>query len=94
MLNSFDAVDKDGTVIIRTRASNGSVLIAVEDNGAGIDENTLENIFNPFFTTKTRGTGLGLAISRKTMKDHGGDISVKSIPGKGSTFTMLLPVKK
>jgi signal transduction histidine kinase len=94
MLNSFDAMDKKGTVTVKTLSSNGSVLIAVEDNGAGIDEDTLKNIFNPFFTTKTRGTGLGLAISRKTMKDHGGDISVESVPGKGSTFTILLPVKK
>lgn len=94
MLNSFDAMDKEGTVSIETRASNSSVLIAVKDNGAGIDEQTLKNIFNPFFTTKTRGTGLGLSISRKTMKDHGGDISVESVPGKGSTFTILLPVKK
>ncbi len=94
MLNSFDAMDKKGTVTVKTLSSNGSVLIAVEDNGAGIDEDNLKNIFNPFFTTKTRGTGLGLAISRKTMKDHGGDISVESVPGKGSTFTILLPIKK
>ncbi len=94
LLNSFDAVDKNGKIKIKTRSSNGNVFLSVEDNGKGIKEDEIKNIFNPFFTTKTRGTGLGLAISKKIAKEHGGDILVESIHGKGSKFTLLLPARK
>lgn len=94
LLNSFDAVDKNGKIKIKTRPSNGNVLLSVEDNGKGIKEEDIKNIFNPFFTTKTRGTGLGLAISKKIAREHGGDIFVESIHGKGSKFTLLLPARK
>jgi signal transduction histidine kinase len=93
LLNSFDAVSQEGWIKIKTGTSNGNVIVSVQDNGKGISEKNIENIFNPFFTTKTRGTGLGLAITKKTVKEHGGDIIVESIPGKGSIFTLLLPVK-
>ena len=66
--------------------------MVIEDNGKGIKNEDLQHIFNPFFTTKTRGTGLGLAISKKIIKEHGGDIIVESTPGKGSIFTIELPV--
>jgi len=62
----------------------------VEDNGRGIAEENLKQIFNPFFTTKTRGTGLGLAISKKIAKEHDGDLQVRSSAGKGSIFTLVL----
>lgn len=93
IINSFDAIENGGRVKIQTRASNGNVLLSVEDNGKGIANEDLKNIFNPFFTTKTRGTGLGLAISKKIAKEHGGDILVQSTPNKGSKFTLLLPLK-
>ncbi len=92
LLNSFDAVERDGKVRIKSYASNGSVYMVIEDNGKGIKNEDLQHIFNPFFTTKTRGTGLGLAISKKIIKEHGGDIIVESTPGKGSIFTIELPV--
>jgi signal transduction histidine kinase len=93
MLNAFDAVEGGGHITVRTGLQNGNVLLSVEDDGRGIEEAGREDIFNPFFTTKTRGTGLGLAISKKIAKEHGGDISVRSAPGKGSVFTVELPVE-
>ncbi|NOZ25908.1 MAG: HAMP domain-containing protein [Nitrospirae bacterium] len=94
LINSFDAVEKNGKIKVRTAMSGRGLLLSVEDNGKGIGAEDMENIFNPFFTTRTRGTGLGLAISRKIAKEHGGDIMVESAPGKGSTFTLFLPLKR
>lgn len=92
VINAFDAVDRSGTVEIRTRSDNGTVLLSVEDDGRGISEEDMNNIFNPFFTTKTRGTGLGLAISKKIAKEHGGELLIKRL-SQGSRFTLSLPVK-
>jgi signal transduction histidine kinase len=64
----------------------------VEDDGSGISPEIIHNIFNQFFTTKTRGTGLGLAVSKRIAREHGGDLTVKSIQGKGSAFTLELPI--
>jgi signal transduction histidine kinase len=96
--NAIDAVDgrPDATVRISTAASadGGSVRIVVADNGPGIPAGNLSDIFKPFFSTKgSRGTGLGLAVSRKTLREHGGDITVTCPSGKGSIFTMELPVR-
>ncbi len=93
VINSFDAVEKGGKIMIQTRSSNGNVLLSVEDNGKGISVEVLKNIFNPFYTTKTRGTGLGLAISKKIAKEHGGDLQIESKLGEGSKFTLLLPLR-
>jgi len=91
LLNAFDVLDCRGSVTVSTRSVNGYVTISVRDSGKGIKEDDISRIFNPFFTTKTRGTGLGLAISKKIVKVHGGDLTVKSVPGEGSEFTVLLP---
>lgn len=90
LINSFDAVHTGGTVTVETKSNNGNILVSVEDNGKGISEEDLKQIFNPFFTTKTRGTGLGLAISKKIAKEHDGDLLVRSRAGKGSIFTLVL----
>ncbi len=68
------------------------VAIAVKDNGVGIPPENLRRLFEPLFTTKSKGIGLGLAVSRKLAEANGGRIEVKSEPGKGSTFTLFLPV--
>ena len=94
LINAFDAIYKDGLIRIHTLSSDGNVYLSVEDNGKGIPSGDLNNIFHPFFTTKTRGTGLGLAISKKIANEHGGDLLIESIPMKGSTFTLLLPEKR
>ena len=65
--------------------------MSVRDDGAGITPQVLKNLFVPFFTTKDRGTGLGLAISQRIVEEMGGRIDVASHPGRGSTFSVLLP---
>jgi signal transduction histidine kinase len=67
------------------------VELTVADNGPGMSQKALENIFLPFFTTKEKGTGLGLAISQRIVQGAGGRIEVRSYEGKGSTFAVILP---
>jgi len=91
IINGFDAITGEGTVTVAARFSDGNVLLSVSDTGPGIAPEDLKQIFNPFYTTKTRGTGLGLAISQKIARWHNGDLVVKSTPGQGCTFTLILP---
>lgn len=91
IINAFAAVTARGEVTISTILLPGFVQVTVKDNGSGIAPGDLRQIFNPFFTTRTRGTGLGLAISQKIAREHGGDLSVASVPGQGSEFTLTLP---
>jgi signal transduction histidine kinase len=67
------------------------VEVSVRDTGPGISPKVLRNLFIPFFTTKTQGTGLGLAISQSIVQNAGGTIEVHSLPGAGTTFTIVLP---
>ena len=67
-------------------------LIEVKDNGSGIPEDMIGNIFIPFFTTRAEGSGIGLSLSRQIMRLHGGSISVKSMPGVETIFTLKLPL--
>jgi signal transduction histidine kinase len=92
--NAFDATGSQGHVTVAARVQEGTVGIAVSDTGAGISPDDLRRIFEPFYTTKGRGkgTGLGLAICRELARSLGGAIEVKSEPGKGSTFTVQLPL--
>ncbi len=89
--NALQASPEDGTVTIKTRHAGGVVEVAVLDRGAGIRTEDLEQIFNPFFTTKPGGVGLGLAICAKIVDEHGGGIRVESELGRGSTFLVTLP---
>lgn len=95
LINAFEAVDKNGTVRIMTRSVEKDGLslqsISIQDSGHGIDRDSQEKLFLPFFSTKTRGMGLGLAITKKIIQQHGGTIQVESEPGKGTIFTMLFP---
>ena len=82
-----------GHLVVRVVAQKGRALLQVEDDGCGIESDALERIFDPFFTTKPvgKGTGLGLAISYHTVRLHGGEIRVSSIPGEGTRFAVELP---
>jgi signal transduction histidine kinase len=91
LLNAVQATPDGGAVTVKTRPAEGDVEISVIDRGSGIPPEQVENIFNPFFTTKKDGAGLGLAIVSKIVDLHGGRMSVESEPGKGSVFRVFLP---
>ncbi|MBN1163048.1 MAG: hypothetical protein JXB45_00580 [Candidatus Krumholzibacteriota bacterium] len=84
-----------GLITIRTRVEDGDLFTEIEDNGMGMSQSLLKQIFDPFFTTKRAkgGTGLGLAIAYRIIEEHGGNISVSSNPGKGTIFTIRIPVR-
>ncbi len=86
--------EQQGVVTVSTWADHQSVCISVADSGCGMPEDLQRRIFEPFFTTKEvgKGTGLGLSISQEIIKKHGGELSVKSKPGSGTTFTVRLPL--
>lgn len=93
ILNSISAIDKKGNISIELHKRNKQDLeIKVSDDGAGIKKDHLPQIFNLFFTTKSRGTGLGLSICKKIIDAHNGTIDVKSEESKGTLFTIQLPV--
>jgi signal transduction histidine kinase len=89
--NAAKASDDGSEIVLRTRAVDARVAVEVSDRGKGIADGDLPRIFEPFFTTRPDGTGLGLAICQKLVRAHSGEIQVRSAPGKGSTFTVLLP---
>jgi signal transduction histidine kinase len=96
LANAAQASPSGAVVTLKTRlaqtADGRKAEIAVIDRGSGIDPKHLENIFNPFFSTKAEGVGLGLAIVSKIVDDHGGQIMVESTLGEGSVFRVYLPV--
>lgn len=95
IVNATQAVEPGrGQITMRTAANDESLIIEIEDNGAGIDEKTQERLFEPFFTTKEEGvgTGLGLSVSQGIIADHGGKISVRSELGTGTIFSIELPL--
>ncbi len=97
LMNAFEAMRGSGTISVKVRKvmHDGQPFAAasITDTGGGIDPAIIDNIFNPFFTTKERGTGLGLAISNKIVTNHKGHIEVENVAGKGVTFIVYLPMK-
>lgn len=94
LVNGAQAIEKQGTIRIKTWTGDGSVNILISDTGSGIPEDKLSKIFDPFFTTKPvgQGTGLGLSIAYDIIKKHKGEISVESEVGKGTIFNIKIPV--
>jgi len=91
--NSIEAIKEGGEIKIKTEETqDGDVVVHIIDNGEGIPKELMGKIFEPYFTTRKSGTGLGLVIVYKIIKELGGDIKVKSEPGKGATFSIMLPV--
>ena len=93
--NAIQAMPQGGDLTVRAYTEkNNKIRVQVEDTGTGISEDHLPHIFDPFFTTKDvgKGTGLGLSVSYGIIKKHGGRITVKSKPGEGTTFDVVLPV--
>jgi PAS domain S-box-containing protein len=96
ILNAIQAIKSGGEIAIRTRISDDTCAIDVQDTGCGIPPHLLSRIFDPFFTTKStgEGTGLGLSVSLGIVERHGGRILVESEVGKGTTFTVCLPLTR
>lgn len=108
IINSMEAMNSEGIIKIRAYSTAVSslenlplpdgeyVMVAIEDNGKGISPEFLPNIFDPYFTSKelgvVKGRGLGLSLCHSIIKKHNGLITVRSIPGVGSTFQIYLPV--
>jgi two-component system NtrC family sensor kinase len=94
--NAGDAIESPGAITLATRHNDGSVRVTVSDTGAGMSQEIMQRIFLPFFTTKDvgKGTGLGLSVSSSIVESMGGRIEVQSMPGAGSSFTVILPISE
>jgi signal transduction histidine kinase len=90
--NAVEAIEGEGSIHLETEVIDRFVVIRVRDSGAGIPAEIQSRLFEPFFTTKSHGTGLGLATSQQIMFEHNGHLLVESQPGKGTTFSLLLPI--
>ncbi|HTZ18536.1 MAG TPA: ATP-binding protein [Dissulfurispiraceae bacterium] len=94
LVNALDASRPGDTIKTATVSREGHVDVIIEDTGKGIGDDILPEIFKPFYTTKTRGSGLGLACVERIVRDHRGEVSVYSMPGKGTRFIVSLPFKQ
>ena len=92
--NALEAMPEGGEITVTSRVKGANAEINIADTGAGMSPEVAANIFQPYFTTKEKGTGLGLAICQSIISEHGGVISVASTPGKGTTFTIQLPLNQ
>ncbi len=92
--NAIQAIEADGIITITTEVKNNYISIEISDNGVGIPIDDIQNIFNPFFTTREvgSGVGLGLSIAYRIIESHNGNIDVQSELGRGTTFTIRLPI--
>jgi len=91
LTNAVEAMPRGGDLTVRVGSVEGEARIAVEDTGSGIPEKDRPQLFRPFFTTRERGVGMGLAICRRVAEENGGSVSVDTVPGRGSRFTVKLP---
>jgi signal transduction histidine kinase len=92
VINAQQAMPDGGQLVVSTETTPRGVALHLIDSGCGMDERTRAKIFQAFYSTKSGGSGLGLAIARKIVEGHGGNIRVESEPGRGTQFTIELPV--
>jgi signal transduction histidine kinase len=91
VLNAIDATGKGGCISVCARHTERGLVLAVTDDGVGIEPAAQQRLFQPYFTTKKHGTGLGLFVLRRIAEDHGGSVEVESAPNQGATFRVTLP---
>lgn len=91
--NALEAIDNDGLLLVLASSIDNKVVITIQDTGHGIQTDTEDRIFSPFFTTKKDGTGLGLAVVKKLVEENQGSIEVRSVVNKGTTFIISFPVE-
>jgi signal transduction histidine kinase len=94
LLNSVQAIEGSGLVRVAVFERNAAAVVTVADTGRGIPAEHLPNIFRPFYTTKGSGSGLGLSLARRIVEAHHGQINVTSSSGKGTTFSVTLPIRQ
>lgn len=92
--NAMQAMENGGTLTVSTKKIEGFVEVSFKDTGVGIPKEKMEKLFTPFYTTKAKGMGMGLSICKKFVEAHGGSIEVESQVGKGTTFTVKLPIQQ
>jgi signal transduction histidine kinase len=92
VLNAIQAMDSGGILTVGSILQADAIEITITDTGSGISEENRKKLFSPFFTTRKNGTGLGLAITYRIIENHHGTIHVASVPGKGTTFTVKIPI--
>ena len=90
--NAIAAMPEGGSLLIKTETHETEICISIADTGTGIPEENFSKIFEPYFTTRETGTGLGLTLVFKIVREHNGEINVRSKPGEGSIFVITLPV--
>jgi signal transduction histidine kinase len=90
--NALDAMPDGGNLTVSTQRNGAEALVSISDNGRGMTQDEARNLFVPFFTTKSDGTGLGLAYVQRVINEHGGRIDCATARGKGSTFSIQLPL--
>ena len=93
LMNAVESMPDGGKLDVKIKYIDGSVKIYIVDAGKGMKQDVLQNIYDPFFTTKPSGTGVGLSVSLKIIEDHGGTIDAISEQGKGTTMLLTLPIK-
>ena len=92
--NGLEAMPGGGVITVSTRRDGDQILLQVKDTGTGMTEQQVQQIFKPFLSTKAKGTGLGLTLVQQIVTEHGGHVECSSAVGKGSTFTIFLPLKE
>lgn len=91
--NALEAMDRGGELCITTALRGRHVTATIADTGVGLTDQQVRRIFEPYFTTKRFGSGLGLSYAQKTVREHGGEIRCRSMPGEGTAFTITLPIE-
>jgi signal transduction histidine kinase len=90
--NALEAMPQGGTLVVSTAQRGSNVILTVRDTGKGMTEQERQQLFKPFFSTKSSGTGLGLPLTQQIIAEHGGSIRCESVPSQGATFVIELPL--
>jgi signal transduction histidine kinase len=93
IVNAIEAMEKGkGVLLLKTKKQGSKCIIEIKDNGVGMDDDTLQKLFEPYFTAKSDGNGLGLTNTQNIILNHGGNIKVNSKPGEGTSFQVILNI--